>query len=192
MSIRRMPEFNGSSSEHCAPIMRLYPVPPTSAPFRRPARPVAEPLDFGRALRCGMLAGGVMLLLLIGLAVTVYDEAPWKLPRMVAAVVLGPGVLEPSQEFDARAVATGVFLYAVFSMLYGVALASLVVGLRRRLAPLVGIAVGAALYVLHFHLFTLPCPWLAELRSADTLAAHLVFGLLAARAYCDGSSGRGC
>jgi hypothetical protein len=28
-------------------------------------------------------------------------------------------------------------------------------------------------------------PWLAELRSVDTLAAHLVFGLLAAQSYAD-------
>ncbi|MGZ5082808.1 MAG: hypothetical protein ACXWHA_05500 [Usitatibacter sp.] len=145
------------------------------APHRR-TQPVA-------ALKAGLAAGAATLFLLQFVGVVVYDESPWKLLRMVAAMACGPGALEPDDEFDGALVAIGLSLFFALSMLYALALSHIVTDLQRRYAPAAGLAFGAALYYANFHGFTAIFPWLAAYRTVDTLLAHLVFGLAAARAY---------
>jgi hypothetical protein len=50
-------------------------------------------------------------------------------------------------------------------------------------APWVGIAFGVALYFGNLYGFSRIFPWLAELRTLDTLAAHVLFGIVAATLY---------
>lgn len=146
--------------------------------------PRSARFDAGAALRCGLRGGVLMAALMVSLSVSVYDEPAWKLPRMLAALALGPHAIEPAHAFDAAIVATAFAVLATFSIIYGIALAGLV-QLRGSLAPWLGLAAGAALYGVHLYGFTAAFPWLGELQSVDTLAAHLVFGLLAAQAYAD-------
>ena len=136
------------------------------------------------ALQAGLFAGTAVLLVLEVLAVVGYDESPWKLLRMIAALARGPQALEPSDEFDGAIVATGLLLHYALAMLYGLALACLLTDTPRRHANLVGIAFGAALYYGNLHGFTSLFPWFAEMRTIDTLVAYSFFGFLLARSYC--------
>lgn len=144
--------------------------------------------DAGAAMRCGLIGGALMAFLLVSLSVCVYGEPVWKLPRMLAALALGPDALQPAGTFNAVIVATALAVLGTFSIVYGIAFAGLA-QLREASAPWLGLAAGGALYAGHLYGFTAAFPWLAELRSVDTLAVHLVFGLLAAQAYADRVAG---
>jgi hypothetical protein len=92
-------------------------------------------------------------------------------------------VLQPDDEFEFVAVATGFILFYAIATLYGLALACILTDSPRRYASLIGIVFGLALYAANFHGFTALFPWFAEYRTVDTVLAHVVFGLLLARAY---------
>jgi hypothetical protein len=136
------------------------------------------------ALLAAGLAGTVLLAVMQFIGAVAYDESPWKLLRMVAALARGPGVLEPDDEFDLAIVAIGLTLFYALSMLYGLALAWILTEAPRRDAGLPGIAFGVALYFANFHGFTAIFPWFAEYRTIDTFVAHALYGLLLARGYC--------
>jgi hypothetical protein len=136
------------------------------------------------ALQAALFAGSVLLLMMQFIGAVAYDESPWKLLRMVAALARGPGALEPDDEFDFAIVATGLMLFYALAMLYGLALACVLTDSPRRHASLLGIAFGIALYCANFHGFTAIFPWFAAYRTVDTMVAHALFGLLLARGYC--------
>ena len=143
---------------------------------RRRVQPLA-------ALKAGLAGGAAALVLLQFFGVVVYDESPWKLLRMIAAMARGPAALEPDDEFDAALVATGLSLFFAFSMLYALALSPFAAEWPRRLAPALGVACGAALYYVNFYGFTELFPWFASLRTIDTFLVHVIFGLALVRGY---------
>jgi ABC-type transport system involved in cytochrome c biogenesis permease subunit len=120
----------------------------------------------------------------------VYDESPWKLPRMIAALLSGPGVLADEDVFGTP-VMLGFAVHYTLSLLYALALAGVLAGLRREHAPIAGLLFGVALYSLNLHGFTQLFPWFAEMRTVDTFVAHAIFGVVAAGAYCEFSRPRG-
>ena len=136
------------------------------------------------ALQAALFAGTVLLLVLEIIAVVAYDESPWKLLRMIAAMARGPQALEPDDEFDFAVVATGLTLFYSISMLYGLAAACVLTDSPRRHATILGIAFGFALYSANFHGFTALFPWFAAYRTIDTLVALALYGVLLARACC--------
>jgi hypothetical protein len=136
------------------------------------------------ALQASLFAATAMLFALQFIGIVAYDESPWKLLRMVAALARGPGALQPDDEFDFVTAATGLTLFYAIATLYGLALACILTDSPRRYASLIGTAFGLALYFANFHGFTALFPWFAEYRTVDTVLAHALFGLLLARAYC--------
>ncbi len=158
---------------------------PVSRRCAGPARRATRRLAVPRALLAGLFAGGVAFLVLYVLSVSLYGEPAAKLPRLMAAIALGRGALEPADVFDPGIVAVGLAVHAALAMLYAVALASVGRDLPRALVPLAGVAFGAALYVANLHGFSHLFPWFAPMRGLDTLGAHALFGLLAARAALD-------
>ena len=143
------------------------------------ARPSA-----GSALQASLFAATVLLFALEFLAIVVYDESPWKLLRMLAALARGPLALQPEDEFAFVPVAVGLTLFYAISTLYGLALACVLTDSPRRFTSAIGMAFGLALYSANFHGFTQLFPWFAQLRTIDTIIAHALYGLLLARAYC--------
>jgi hypothetical protein len=129
------------------------------------------------------IAGTASLLLMIAIGTLAYDESPWKLPRMMAALLRGPAALAPEDEFDAGLVALGFGMHYMLSLVYTLALAGLLHELPRESAPLAGLLFGLLLYAANLHGFTQWFPWFAPMRTPDTLVAHAVFGFLAAAAY---------
>jgi len=152
----------------------------------RAARPARRALGFpsaSAAIAAGLVAGAVALLLLEFLAISIYDESPWKIFRMMAAMVRGREALDPSDEFDAGLVAIGLALHFAFAMLYSLALACLIADVPRAYAGLAGALFGIALYYANFYGFATLFPWFTSHRTVDTLLVHAVFGALVARGY---------
>ena len=143
----------------------------------------AQRTDALAALEAGLAGAVVAVALLQFFAVSIYDESPWRLMRMMAAVVRGPGALEPDDEFDAVVVATGTLVHFALSLLYALALACLISEAPRRHVALIGLAFGTALYFANFHGFAALFPWFAPLRTLDTLVAHMLFGVIVAEGY---------
>jgi hypothetical protein len=135
------------------------------------------------ALKAGFIAGTVALILLQLFAIAIYDESPWQLARMTAALVRGPGALEPNDEYDAALVAIGTLLHFSLALLYALALACVVAEAAPQHALLIGLAFGAALYFVNFYGFTALFPWFAPHRTIDTLLVHMVFGAIIATGY---------
>jgi hypothetical protein len=156
-------------------------------PQRLPAR--GRPLHFlgnlnlSAASFAGMFAGMLALAAMLMLSTLVYDESVWKLPRMVAAVVAGRGALQPDDEFSFTLIGIAVVVHFALALLYSLALATFVKDMPEAAAPWIGMTFGVALYFGNLYGFTQIFPWFAELRTLDTLAAHVVFGIIAATAY---------
>ena len=128
----------------------------------------------------GLAAGAMALGAMTAISVAAYDESPWKLVRMMAAIVGGPALLEPSDAFAAGTVMLGLAVHFALSILYTAAIAGVLRDLPREAAPVAGLVFGALLYAANLHGFTALFDWFAELRTADTFVAHELFGLLAA------------
>jgi hypothetical protein len=140
-------------------------------------------LNFPAAAISGLAAGTLSLIAMVMLSMLVYDESAWKLPRMAAAVLAGPRALEPDDEFSFTLVALGIVAHFSLAVLYGAVLATLVKDLPEAAAPWIGMTFGVGLYFGNLYGFTQLFPWFAELRTLDTLAAHVLFGIVAATAY---------
>jgi hypothetical protein len=140
-------------------------------------------LNASAATVAGLVAGTVALLAMLMLSTSVYDESAWKLPRMVAAVLAGRGALEPDDEFSFALVSLGIVLHYGLALLYAFVLAAIVKDLPDAAAPWIGMAFGVALYFGNLYGFARLFPWFGTLRTLDTLATHVLFGILAASAY---------
>jgi hypothetical protein len=136
-------------------------------------------------VEAGLVAGGIALAAMIAVSVGAYDESPWKLLRMMAAIVAGPAVLEPADEFDAGIVLAGLGVHFALAVLYTAALRSVLRDVPRVAAPLAGMAFGITLYAANLYGFTALFGWFEEMRTPDTFVAHVLFGLLAA-SLCPG------
>ena len=152
-------------------------------PQRRAVRGMGVPLDVSGALFASFAAASLVLIAWLACSTTIYAESVWKLPRMMAAMVLGPRALEPQDELDIAVVATGLALHFALALGFGTVAALLVRRVRDGAVAATGAAFGLALYALDLHAMTAFFPWFAPLRTFDTLAAHLLFGIVAATAY---------
>jgi hypothetical protein len=140
-------------------------------------------MDLLAAATAGVVAGAASLIVLLVLSVSVYDESPWKLMRMIAAVGLGPKALEPDDEFSLGIVFVGLVVHFVLAFAFAFAASFLVKDFPDAAVPWVGLAFGVALYFANLHGFAKVFPWLAPLRTIDTVLAHALFGIVAATVY---------
>jgi hypothetical protein len=118
---------------------------------------------------------------------------PWHTSRMLAAMVLGRGVLEGSG-FSAGVVVLALVIHYLLGALFGMALAALVTEFHSEGKPgameTLGALFGAVLYLFDFHVMSFVFPWFAQMRGWSTFMAHLVFGVSAALLYWKLSRGR--
>jgi len=156
-----------------------------ASPERRAVGRMGVPLDVSAALFASFSAASLVLIAWLACSTTIYAESVWKLPRMTAAMVLGPRVLEPQDELDVAVVSTGLALHFALALGFGTLAALLVRTVRDGAVAATGAAFGLALYALDLHGMTAFFPWFAPLRTLDTLAAHVLFGIVAATAYRD-------
>jgi hypothetical protein len=111
-------------------------------------------------------------------------ESPWAPPRMIAAMVLGQGVLPPPADFDLKIMMVAMMVHFPLAVVYGLVLGWIVHRLATGMALLVGAVFGLAIYLINFYpIAAAVFPWFAMARGWVGAATHILFGMVAAGAY---------
>jgi uncharacterized membrane protein YagU involved in acid resistance len=134
-----------------------------------------------------VIAGIVFMMLEMGMVRMFMGESPWAPPRMIAAMVLGQGVLpEPGSyaPFDMKIMATAMVIHMMLSIVYGLVVAWLVHRFDWAGGLLIGAAFGFAIYVINFYLIApVAFPWFQMAQNWISAFAHTMFGMAASGAY---------
>jgi hypothetical protein len=146
--------------------------------------------DWIAAAVAGFLAGAVLMVLeglgSLWLGTSVAHGDPWLSSRMLAAMVLGSGVLE-STGFSLGVVVLALVIHYLLGIVFGLMLAVLVTEFHGDAKPgvmeFIGAAFGTLLYLFNFYIMSFAFPWFAQMRGWSTFMAHLVFGISAALLY---------
>jgi hypothetical protein len=133
-------------------------------------------------------AGGAVLMVLDLLWSSMVAGGPWRTSHMIAPIFLGHEIPQsPTYHFSFGVVGMALAVHYVLGIAFGLVLAAIMTPLRldssAPKALLTGAVFGAVLYLINFHGMVRVFPWLGELRGWPTLAAHLVFGVVAALLY---------
>ncbi len=140
--------------------------------------------DWSAAAWAGLVAGVAFMMVEMVMVMLVQGGSPWDPPRMMAAMVLGPGALEGPPGFDSKVMMTAMAIHVPLSIAYGLIVGWLVHRLSTGAALLVGAVFGVAIYLGNFYpVADAAFPWFAMARGWLSAAAHLLFGLIAAAAY---------
>lgn len=140
-------------------------------------------MDWRAAVLAGLLAGVVAMLLWIIMLAVVTGGSIWTPFHHTAAVLLGEGVLTPSQSLDPRIVITGAVVHLVLSVIYAVILAFIIHRWGLVVGIIGGTFFGLAIYLINYYTFSILYPWFYPLRSWIALVWHLVFGAVAGGLY---------
>jgi len=145
--------------------------------------------DWVAAAIAGFAAGAVMMVIEMVWAASTGDFGPWRVAYLVAALVMGPGILhETVPAFHAGVVAVALITHYLLGIVFGLVLGAILARLHSAgrgglMQETIGALFGAALYLLNFHGLSHLFPWFQELRGWATFIAHLVFGISAALLY---------
>jgi hypothetical protein len=144
--------------------------------------------DWPAAVVAGLAAGAVLMVLDILWSVVVERGGPWRTAHMIAPIFTGEDAAKISEfRFSWGVVAIALAVHYVVGILFGLVLGAIMTPLRFDDSPVKSVAIGAAfglvLYLVNFYGVAAVFPWLAGMRGLATLAAHLVFGIVAALLY---------
>jgi hypothetical protein len=145
--------------------------------------------DWTAAAVSGFAAGAVLMVLDLVWSAFFSPDGPWRTSHMIAPIFTGPGSLQTSgYGFNLGVVAIALVTHYVLGIVFGLGVAALLAQFRLDLTPgvalVAGATLGVALYLINFEVLTGFFPWLVALRGAETVAAHVVFGIVAALLYC--------
>jgi hypothetical protein len=149
-------------------------------PVTAPAGPA---INWKAAIGSGLVAGLVFLVLEMMMVALVLGESPWGPPRMIAAIVLGKGVLPPPATFDFGIVIVAMIVHFILAIVYALIFAFAAQRLTTGVAVAAGGAFGLILYLVNFYGFTAVFPWFAMARNWVSVFAHTVFGLVLGWTY---------
>lgn len=142
-------------------------------------------LNVKAAVWGGIVAGLVFIIVEMALVALVQGQSPWGPPRMMAAMVMGKGVLPPPATFDAGIAMIAMVVHMMLSILlgfvFGFAASAMRLGLAAILAA--GVAFGLIVYFVDFYIFTAVFPWFAMGRGPINIFAHALFGFVLAWVY---------
>lgn len=142
--------------------------------------------DWLGAAVSGFVAGAVLMVLELLWDTTVNGTSPWVTSHMVAAIVMGPSVLQ-SAGFSLSVVATALLTHYLLGIAFGIILAAIIAPFRldssMGLVLLSGAVFGLLLYLFNFYGMERGFYWFAELRGWPAIVAHLIFGMVAAAMY---------
>jgi hypothetical protein len=143
-------------------------------------------VDWAAAAVSGFAAGAVLMVLDLIWSAIFNPDGPWRTSHMIAPIFTG-NLRTSGFEFDLTVIAISLVTHYALGVIFGLAIAAILVQLKLEssvvLATIGGVTLGLALYLINFELLTVFFPWLAALRGADTVAAHMVFGAVAALLY---------
>ncbi|MDP3824600.1 MAG: hypothetical protein Q8R33_24275 [Burkholderiales bacterium] len=146
-------------------------------------------VDWTAAAVSGFAAGAVLMVLDLLWSALFNPDGPWRTSHMIAPIFTGTGSPGTSgYGFSLSVVAISLATHYALGIVFGLAMAVPLVQLKLEystgMALVAGATFGAALYLVNFELLTGLFPWLTALRGVDTLAAHVLFGIVAAVLYC--------
>ena len=144
--------------------------------------------DWTAAAVSGFAAGAVLMVLDLLWSAMFNPHGPWRTSHMIAPIFLGENAVPASGgEFAIGVVTIALATHYALGIVFGLVLAAAMTQFHLDDTPMKGVGAGAAfgavLYVVNFDLMVVFFPWLAELRGADTFAAHLLFGCVAGLLY---------
>lgn len=145
--------------------------------------PRAAAIDWSAAIWAGIVSGAIFMMLEMIMVPVFLGGSPWGPPRMIAAMVMGEGVLPPPATFDLTILMVAMVVHFVLSIAFALVLALLIARLGFGPALAVGAGYGLALYLINFYGMTAIFPWFAMARNWVSIFAHVVFGLVAAWWY---------
>lgn len=130
----------------------------------------------------GLIAGAVFMMMEMGL-VAMAGDSPWGPPRMIAAIVMGEGVLPPPATFDLMILMAAMAVHVMLSIVIGVMFAFVARRFGLVMAVVAGAVVGLGLYVVNFYGFTAIFPWFAMARNTTSIVSHIAFGVVLGLSY---------
>jgi hypothetical protein len=144
----------------------------------------ARATDWRAGAWAGIIAGIVFMMAEMLMVALFKGESPWGPPHMMAAMVLGKGVLPPPADFNMTVMMAAMAVHVPLSIVYGLVIGWLIHRLQAAVALAVGAVAGATIYFVNFYpIATAAFPWFAMARGTISLAAHALFGIVAAGAY---------
>lgn len=152
--------------------------------FVRHHAEATERIDWAAAAYAGLIGGAVFMALQMTMVWLFLGGSPWGPPRMIAAMVLGRGVLPPPAGFDFGIVITGMIVHFILAVIFGFIMAALVRNTAAGAAIFIGLAIGLAIYLIDFYpLSAAFFPWFASARNWVTVVNHVIFGGVLAWSY---------
>lgn len=144
--------------------------------------------DWAVAAVAGFAASALLMVLELLWGVMNGSAGPWRVPELIAALVLGPDALRHAPDaFNLNVVIVALGTHYVLGIMFGCILGYIIAGFQfdssAELMIVVGAAFGALLYAFNFHGIAEFFTWLPELRGMSTFIAHLIFGITAAMLY---------
>lgn len=135
----------------------------------------------------GIIAGVIFMMLEMALVMLAQGESPWGPPHMMAAMVLGKGVLSESgtyAPFNMTIMTVAIMAHMMLSIVYGLVGAWLIHRFDWGRALVIGAVFGLAIYVINFYLVAPAMfPWFEMARNAMSGFSHTTFGAILGVAY---------
>ena len=144
-----------------------------------------QSINWNAAIKAGIIAGLVFLILELVLVSTIGGESPWAPVRMIGAIALGQDVLPPPATFDLTAFIAAAIVHFALAIIYGTIFALVAdrAGWGLGATTIAGLVFGLLLYAINFYGFTAMFPWFAMARNEISIFAHAVFGLVLGYSY---------
>lgn len=144
--------------------------------------------DWSAAVVSGLVAGAVAMVIDLLWTTLMLGHNPWHTSHLVAAMVLGPGILQgDTTHFVFQVVAVAMLTHYALGIVFGSAIAFVVTGFHYEgnlpMLEIIGGLAGMALYFVNFYFLATLVPWVTELRSGAYFFEHFVFGMTAAMVY---------
>ncbi len=139
--------------------------------------------DWPAAVYSGLIAGAVFMILEMVMVPLFLGQSAWGPPRMIAAIVMGKGVLPPPATFHLGILTVAMLVHFSLSIIYAVVFDWVTERLGLTATILLGAVFGLLLYLINFYGFTAIFPWFAMARNWVSIFAHIVFGVNVAVAY---------
>lgn len=143
-----------------------------------------ERIDWKSTIYAGLIAGAAFIVLEMVMVWLFLGQGFWGPPRMVAAMVLGRGVLPPPATFDFGIVVTGMVAHFGLSIIFAFILSVSFRNMKPGEAIAAGALFGLVVYLIDFYpIAEAFFPWFAGARNWVTVVSHIVFGIVLALSY---------
>jgi hypothetical protein len=144
--------------------------------------------DWAAAAVAGFAAGAVLMVLDLLWSGIFNAEGPWRISHMIAPMFIGTDALRTTGfGFGVGVVSISLATHYVLGIVFGLGMGAVMAQLHSDATPgralATGGILGILLYLFNFEGVAAFFPWLAQLRGGETLAAHVVFGCVAALLY---------